>query len=208
MISDGHLDAIAGDWLSELNIAWNAIRKSEDPSKGYEVGFLEQLDECIDIIAEKRIKVVSNAGALNTPECTKRAKAICENHGKGHLKIAYVEGDDISDIVRDKAKQEALGGIVHLDYPERTLDSWRKDALCAVAYFGAWGIVQALRDGADIVICGRVTDASPVIALAAWWHGWSHDSWNQLAGALITGRKYISSHDLVATIYATVIPRC
>ncbi|KAF3013004.1 hypothetical protein E8E14_007767 [Neopestalotiopsis sp. 37M] len=192
MISDGHLDAIAGDWLSELNIAWNVIRKSEDPSKGYEVGFLEQLDECIDIIAEKKIKVVSNAGALNTPECTKQAKEICKKHGKGHLKIAYVEGDDISDIVRDKAKQEALGGIVHLDYPERTLDSWGKEALCAVAYFGAWGIVQALSDGADIVICGRVTDASPVIALAAWWHGWSHDSWNQLAGALITGRANFS----------------
>ncbi|KAK6214671.1 hypothetical protein LQW54_004179 [Pestalotiopsis sp. IQ-011] len=187
MVSDGHLDAIAGDWLSELNIAWNAIRKSEDPSKGYEVGFLEQLDDCIEIIADKKIRLVSNAGALNTPECTKRVKEICESHGKGHLKIAYVEGDDISDVVLDKAKQEALGGIVHLDYPERTLESWGKEPLCAVAYFGAWGIVQALRDGADIVICGRVTDASPVIALAAWWHGWAHDSWDQLAGALIAG---------------------
>ncbi|KAK6077391.1 hypothetical protein SCUP515_04919 [Seiridium cupressi] len=187
MISDGFLDAITGDWLSELNIAWNAIRKSEDPTLGYEVGFLEQLDDCIDIIASTKIKLVSNAGALNTPECTKKVIEICEKHGHGHLKIAYIEGDDISDIVVDKAKQEALGGIVHLDHPERTLESWGKKPLCGVAYFGAWGIVQALRDGADIVICGRVTDASPVIALAAWWHGWDYDSWNQLAGALVAG---------------------
>lgn len=99
MVTEGYLDAITGDWLSELNIAWNAIRKHDDPTKGYEVGFLEQLDECIDIIAEKKIKLVSNAGALNTPECARKAREICEKHGQGHLKIAYIEGDDISDIV-------------------------------------------------------------------------------------------------------------
>lgn len=189
MVSDGRLDAICGDWLSELNIAWNAIRKYEDPTKGYEVGFLEQLDDSIDIIAEKKIKLVSNAGALNTPECAKRARDICEKHGHGHLKIAHVEGDDITGVLTDTAEQQALGGIVHLDHPERTLGSWGKTPLCGVAYFGAWGIKQALADGADIVICGRVTDASPVIALAAWWHNWSYDAWNQIAGALIAGRK-------------------
>ncbi|KAJ3456119.1 hypothetical protein MRS44_016142 [Fusarium solani] len=186
-IRDGHVDAITGDWLSELNIAWNAIRKYEDPSKGYEVGFLEQLDECIDIIAEKKIKLVCNAGALNTPECTKEAKKICQQHGQGHLKVAYVEGDDISDIVVDSARQDELGGIFHLDHHEKTLESWGKTPLCGVAYFGCWGIVQALREGADIVICGRVTDASPVVALAAWWHGWPQDAWDALAGSLVSG---------------------
>ncbi|KAJ4244008.1 hypothetical protein NW762_014621 [Fusarium torreyae] len=187
MLSDGPLDAITGDWLSELNIAWNAIRKLDDPTKGYEVGFLEQLDDCIEIIAEKKVKLVSNAGALNTIQCAKRVKEICEKHGLSHLKIAYVEGDDITSIVVDKAKQRELGGICHLDDPKTSLESWGKQPLCGVAYFGAWGIVEALRHGADIVVCGRVTDASPVIGLAAWWHGWSHDDWNRLAGALVAG---------------------
>ncbi|OAA68587.1 DUF1446 domain containing protein [Niveomyces insectorum RCEF 264] len=187
MVSDGYLDAISGDWLAELNIAWNAIRKYDDATKGYEVGFLEQLDDCIDIIAQKKIKVVSNAGALNTPECATKVQEICEAHGQGHLKIAYVEGDDISDIVVDAAKQAELGGITHLDHPGQTLASWGKKPLCGVAYFGGWGIVRALHEGADIVVCGRVTDASPVIALSAWWHGWSHEAWNELAGALVAG---------------------
>lgn len=78
MVSDDRVDAICGDWPSELNIAWNAIRKYEDPTEGYEVGFLEQLDDCIDIIAEKKMKLVSNAGALNTPECAQKAKEIRE----------------------------------------------------------------------------------------------------------------------------------
>ncbi|KAI8937417.1 hypothetical protein NX059_005142 [Plenodomus lindquistii] len=186
-VSDAQVDAIVGDWLSELNIAWNAIRKYDDPTKGYEVGFLEQLDESIDIIAQKKIKLVANAGALNTPECTRKVKEICEAHGHGHLKVAYVEGDDISDIVVDRTKRDEVGGIVHLDFPDRTVESWGRQPLCGVAYFGAWGIVRALQEGADIVICGRVTDASPVIALAAWWHNWSYDAWNELAGALIAG---------------------
>ncbi|KAH7142124.1 duf1446 domain-containing protein [Dactylonectria macrodidyma] len=186
-ISDGQVDAIVGDWLSELNIAWNANRKYDDPSKGYEVGFLEQLEDCIDIIAAKKIKLVSNAGALNTPECAAQVKMICEKHNQHHLKVAYVRGDDISDIVTDPSKQDQLGGIVHLDHTERTLESWGREPLCGVAYFGGWGIVRALQEGADLVICGRVTDASPVIALAAWWHKWSHNDWNYLAGALVGG---------------------
>lgn len=189
MITEGYLDAITGDWLSELNIAWNAIRKHDDPTKGYEVGFLEQLDDCIDIIAEKRIKCVTNAGALNTPVCAAEAIKICQKHGQGHLKVAYVEGDDVSAILVDPIKQQEIGGIVHLDHPERRLDDWDRKPYCGVAYIGAWGIVEALRNGADIVICGRVTDASPVIGLAAWWHNWPQDSWDELAGALIAGRK-------------------
>lgn len=183
------MDAITGDWLSELNIAWNAIRKREDPSQGYEVGFLEQLDMSIDIIAEKKIKCVTNAGALNTAECARQAEEICRKHAHEHLKVAHVLGDDITEIVVDPAKQQELGGIVHLDHPEQTLSAWGKEPYCGVAYIGAWGIVEALRRGADIVICGRVTDASPVIGLAAWWHGWSHDAWDELAGALVAGRK-------------------
>jgi hypothetical protein len=190
MVTEGYLDAITGDWLSELNIAWNAIRKHDDPTKGYEVGFLEQLDDCIDIIAEKKIKLVSNAGALNTQECAKKVREICAARGHEHLKVAYIEGDDITEYVTNAQKLKEIGGVVHLDHQEQKLESWGETPYCGVAYFGAWGIVEALRNGADIVVCGRVTDASPVIALAAWWHGWSYDEWDKLAGALIAGREF------------------
>ncbi|EFX06350.1 duf1446 domain containing protein [Grosmannia clavigera kw1407] len=206
-VSDGDMDAIVGDWLSELNIAWNAMRKHDDPTKGYEVGFLEQLDESIDVIARKKIKLVCNAGALNTPECTRQVQQICTRHGHGHLRVAYVEGDDISAIVVDPARRRELGGFVHLDHPERSIDGWEGTPLCGVAYFGGWGIVEALRAGADIVICGRVTDASPVIALAAWWHGWSHDAWDQLAGALIAGHLVECGPYVTGANFSGVRPR-
>ena len=71
MATERRLDIMAGNWLSELNIAWNAIRKNKGLTKGYEARLLEQLDECADSIVERGIKCVTNAGdragALNTP---------------------------------------------------------------------------------------------------------------------------------------------
>lgn len=181
-----HLDAITGDWAAELNIAWNAIRKYQDPTKGYEPGFLDQFDASIDTIVSRGIKVISNAGVLNVVECARRTKEICSKHGHDNLVVAYVEGDNISDIVTDTERLKSLGGIKHLDHPDQNLEDWHKP-YCGVAYFGCRGIVEALRQGADIVICGRVTDASPVMALAAWWHGWSVDNWDAMANALVAG---------------------
>ncbi len=57
----------------------------------------------------------------------------------------------------------------------------------ANAYLGAWGIVEGLRSGADVVICPRVTDASLAVGPAAWWHGWERTDWDALAGAVVAG---------------------
>ena len=57
----------------------------------------------------------------------------------------------------------------------------------ANAYLGIRAIKRGLEEGADIIICGRVADASPVIGAAAWWHGWVDTDYDELAGALIAG---------------------
>ena len=61
------------------------------------------------------------------------------------------------------------------------------DVALARCYLGAWGIAEALKAGADIVICGRVADASPAIGAAAWWHEWTANDLDALAGSLIAG---------------------
>jgi hypothetical protein len=186
MVSDGHIDGIVGDWLSEMNIAWNGIAKQKDPELGYEAGFLHQLRDSIDIIAEKKIKIVTNAGALNTAALTRKVQELCESQGHGNLSIASVYGDDVSHLV---TCPNSGYKFPHLDDVKMDLGGWNLKPAYATAYIGAWGIIAALRAGADIVICGRVTDASPVIGLSAWWHGWSEDSFDQLAGALVAGRE-------------------
>ncbi|KAF5611458.1 DUF1446 domain protein [Fusarium subglutinans] len=181
MVRSGNVHVITGDWLSEMNIAWNAITKQEvDPNLGYENGFYEQLDECLDDIMQRDIRVVTNAGALNTDALYDKVRALCEKRGYGGFVVAKVLGDDVSDVVRRRDVQ-----ITHLDHPEQTLDSWGFTPCCATAYIGCWGIVQALRSGARIVICGRCTDASPVMGAAAWYHGWREDQYEELAGSLL-----------------------
>jgi hypothetical protein len=186
MARDGNVDVIVGDWLSEMNTAWNAIAKARDPSLGYEAGFLMQLGESIDLIVERDIKVVTNAGALNTAALAAETRKMCLERGYHETKIAMVLGDDISDLIKDP---ETRRSMVHLDHADWHFEDWPMEAHCGVAYIGAWGIVEALNAGADIVICGRVTDASPVIGAAAWWYQWHRDAWDSLAGALIAGRR-------------------
>jgi hypothetical protein len=184
MVRSGNVDVITGDWLSEMNIAWNAIIKQEvDSNLGYENGFYEQLEECLDGIMERDIKVVTNAGALNTMMLYKKVQKLCQDRGYENSIVAAVLGDDVSDLVMsEKAKSMTIS---HLDHPEKTLKDWEFSPSSATAYIGCWGIAQALRAGASIVICGRCTDASPVIGAAAWWHGWREDQYEELAGSLL-----------------------
>ncbi|THW58994.1 DUF1446-domain-containing protein [Aureobasidium pullulans] len=188
MVREADVDVITGDWLSEMNIAWESIRKAEDPELGYDVGFLRQLTECIDDIAERKTKVITNAGAMNAPVLARKVEELCQSRGHD-LVVATILGDDVSYLLKQgKSGQRALE-FPHLDHQNQLLEDWDPDLepTCAAAYIGAWGIVAALREGADIVICGRVTDASPVVGAAAWWYGWSEQSYDQLAGALIAG---------------------
>src|SRR5207248_9719524 len=97
-------------------------------------------------------------------------------------KIAYVEGDDLLDRVPEL--QAAGHELAHLDTGE---PFGARKAMTANAYLGCWGIVEALRRGADIVITGRTTDASLVMGPAAWHFGWDRADWDRLAGACVAG---------------------
>ncbi|KAF2096430.1 DUF1446-domain-containing protein [Rhizodiscina lignyota] len=186
MAANGSVDVITGDWLSEMNIAWNAIIKQEDPDLGYETGFLTQLEESLDDIVQKDIKVVTNAGALNTPSLVRKIRELCTARGYSNLVVAGVIGDDISGLLKDPEKFAQLE-LPHLDHQKRRLSDWELKPVCGNAYIGSWGIRKALDAGAHIVICGRCTDASPVIGAASWWHRWDEESYDQLAGALVAG---------------------
>ncbi|PNP43678.1 hypothetical protein TGAMA5MH_04650 [Trichoderma gamsii] len=185
MVRSGNVHVITGDWLSEMNIAWNAITKQEvDENLGYEDGFYQQLEECIDDIVAKNIRVVTNAGALNVMSLYNKVKRLCEERGHGCV-VAAVLGDDITNLLVDKTSGKKNTGFKHLDHPEMSLDEWEFTLCTGNAYIGSWGITAALRAGANIVLCGRCTDASPVMGAAAWYYGWKEDSFDELAGSLL-----------------------
>ncbi|KAH7029842.1 uncharacterized protein B0I36DRAFT_291615 [Microdochium trichocladiopsis] len=194
LANSGCVDAIAADYLAEFNIAWKAIERQTRPELGYEPNFLEQLawqnGDAARLLAEKKIKVVHNGGALNPTGLAQRVDEYFRGLGITSVKVAAVTGDDVSQRLKDGG----FGTITHLNRPEVTLapGTETNDILAANVYTGQAGIVAALQAGADVVICGRCCDASTVMGLATWWHGWkpagSREKYHrQLAGSLMAG---------------------
>lgn len=100
-----------------------------------------------------------------------------------HLKVAWVSGDGLTVMM----KERKLGSLKHLDIEGLELGVVSDKVLAANAYTGMGSIVTALEHGADIAVCGRCCDVSPVMGLAYWWHKWKISDYDELAGSLMAG---------------------
>jgi hypothetical protein len=153
-------------------------------SLGYEPSFLEALEPAIENIAKKGIKLAANAGTVATKDLYDIVVAMAKRKNLD-LCIAWVEGDVVLDKVQ-AALKEGSHDFVNFITGQKLTD-WPFTPLFAQCYLGGMGIAAAFQEGADIVICGRVADASPVIGAAAWWHGWTRENYNELARSLMAG---------------------
>jgi hypothetical protein len=183
MVEGGPIDVLTGDYLAELTmlILWKARQK--DPGAGFARTFLGQLEEVLGTCLDRGIKVVSNAGGLNPAGLATQIGQLAERLGLAP-RVAYVHGDDLLPRLPELLADGV--GLAHLDTGQRLADAG-VDPVSANAYLGGWGIAEALGAGADVVVTGRVTDASLVLGPAAWWHGWSRTDWDALAGAVAAG---------------------
>lgn len=183
MVRGGPVDVITGDYLAELTmlILWRVRQK--DPRAGYAKSFLRAFREVADTLAERDIKVVVNAGGLAPAALADAVRELLADLAI-ERQVAHVEGDDL--LPRLDELHATGQGVAHLDTGAPLSDLGRP-ALTANAYLGGWGIAAALEAGADIVITGRVTDASLVVGPAAWRFGWQRTDWDRLAGAVVAG---------------------
>jgi hypothetical protein len=161
MLEGGELDVLTGDYLAELTMLILARDRAKDPGRGYARTFLAQLTDCLALARRRNVRIVSNAGGVNPA-------ALVAAIGRLGVpaRVALVRGDDLTP----RAAELKLG-----------------DPLGAHAYLGAFGIAAALSAGADLVITGRVTDASLVIGPAIAHFGWSRHDLDALAGATVAG---------------------
>jgi hypothetical protein len=175
MVEGGPIDYLTGDWLAELTMLILSRRA------GYAKSFVRQMDQVMGECLERGIKVVSNAGGLDPRGCAEAVQDVADRLGMSPT-IAYVDGDDLMG----RLDELRAGGedFLNLDTGE---PFGGRTALTANAYFGCWGIVDALGRGADIVITGRTTDAAIVAGPAAFEHGWRRDDWDAMAGAIVAG---------------------
>ena len=162
------IDVLTGDYLAELTMLILWKQQQKDPAAGYAGTFVRQMTDVMADCLARGVKVVSNAGGLNPRGLRDRLLTAAAELGLTP-RIAVVEGDDLRD---------------RLDLLPAGLDG---PIASANAYLGGRGIAAALEAGADVVVTGRVTDASLVVGPAMWWHGWTPDRFDALAGAVAAG---------------------
>ncbi|WP_148573158.1 acyclic terpene utilization AtuA family protein [Nocardioides caldifontis] len=168
MLEGGELDVLTGDYLAELTMLILGRDRMKDEALGYARTFVRQVEDCLALALEKGVRIVTNAGGVNPAGLAERIRKIAAEQGL-ECKVAYVDGDNLLD------RAEELG--------------FTEDGapLTANAYLGAFGIAAALDRGADVVVTGRVTDASVVVGPAISAFGWGRTTYDELAGAVVAG---------------------
>ncbi|MGY4870573.1 acyclic terpene utilization AtuA family protein [Mycolicibacterium elephantis] len=165
MLTGGDLDYLTGDYLAELTMLILARDRAKAPERGYAKTFLKQLEECLGLALDRGVRIVANAGGLNPAGLADAVRGLAQRLGLT-VNVAHVEGDDLLP----RADELGFGSV-----------------LAANAYLGAWGIAECLNAGADVVVTGRVTDASVIVGPAAAHHGWQRTDYDRLAGAIAAG---------------------
>ncbi len=175
MLTGGDLDYLTGDYLAELTMLILARDRAKSPDRGYAKTFLVQLEECLGTALDRGVRIVANAGGLNPAGLAQAVRGLADRLGLS-VQVAHVEGDDLLP----RADEFGFGAAL-------AATSTGGTPLAANAYLGAWGIVDCLNSGADVVVTGRVTDASVIVGPAAAHHGWGRTDYDQLAGAIAAG---------------------
>jgi len=184
LVNEGPLDYLTLDYLAEVTMSILQKLKSRDPSAGYATDFVQMVRRVLPKCQEKRIKIVANAGGVNPQACREAVARVIRELGISGVRIAVVEGDDIL---------AELKSLIDGGQPFKNMDSGESLApfldrvRSANVYIGAEPIVEALAGDADIVITGRATDPSVVVAPMAYEFGWSMSDYNLLAAGTIAG---------------------
>jgi hypothetical protein len=175
------LDYIVYDYLAEITMSIMARARAADPDKGYATDFVTSvLRANLNTIAEKGVKILSNAGGVNPDACGKAVRNLVQKLGLD-LKVAVILGDDLMpniDAIASSAPKEMFKGS---QFPT-------KEKIASMnAYLGAKPIAEALKAGADIVITGRCADSALTLAACQYEFGWQSDEYDLLAAGSLAG---------------------
>jgi hypothetical protein len=185
LVESGQLDYLTLEYLAELTLSIMAHQRRRDPAKGYASDFIDTLRRVAPRMHEQiKLKIITNAGGMNPGSCAASARQVLDQAGLTDARIAVVSGDDLSDRLPELVR--AGHPFNHLDTGE-PLEPMLERVVSANAYLGAGPIVEALAQGARVVITGRVADASLTVAPAVYEFGWGATDVSRVAGATVAG---------------------
>lgn len=184
LLEGGPIDYLGMDYLAEVTLSIMMRQKLKNPAAGYATDFLDFVRRALPRLVAGNVKVITNAGGLNPKACRAKVFEIARELGIEGLKIGVVEGDDL--LAR-------LPELVAAGHPMKNMDSG--EPLAAVldrvtsanAYLGARPVAAALAGGAQIVLCGRITDTALALGPLVHEFGWAADDWDRLAAGTIAG---------------------
>src|SRR6476620_10783431 len=184
-VEEGPIDYLMLDYLAEVTMSIMQKQKARDPNAGYARDFIPLMKRILPACVERNIKVTANAGGVNVRGCANALIEVARELGlAGKLRIGIVTGDDIMSRI-DELLARGIE-LRNMDNGE-ALSKVRDSIQSANVYLGAAPMVEALKQGARIVITGRATDTGLTLAPLMHEFGWASDDWNRLAAGTIAG---------------------
>jgi len=184
-VEEGPIDYLMLDYLAEVTMSIMQKQKARDPNAGYAKDFVPLMKRILPACVERGIRITANAGGVNVRGCAEAVRQVARELGfAGKVKIGIVTGDDIMD----RLDEFLASGIElrNMDTGE-ALATVRDRIQSANVYLGAWPMVEALNQGAQIVITGRATDTGLTLAPLINEFGWRADDWDKMAAGTIAG---------------------
>lgn len=180
----GPIDYLVMDYLAEVTMSIMQKQRMRNPDWGYARDFVGVVEQVLPEIKEKGIKVISNAGGVNPNACKDEILKVAKEKGYTGLKVAVVDGDDIlsqiDELIADGHELKNMDS-------GQPISTIKDDLLSANVYFGCRPIVEALEQGADVIITGRVTDTGLTLAPMIHEFGWDYDDFDKMAIGTIAG---------------------
>lgn len=183
-VSKGKIDYLVMDYLAEVTMSILQKQKNKNPELGYAKDIPDLMRRILPIIIEKNIKVITNGGGVNPIACANSVIKVAKELGINKLKIGIVVGDDIKDQIDSLIKK---GAKLNNMETNEGIESIKDKILSANVYFGALPIVEALKQGADIVITGRTTDTGLTLAPMIYEFSWDPNDYNLMAAGTVAG---------------------
>jgi hypothetical protein len=187
LIERGNLDYIGFDFLSELTMSILQRMKDKDPAKGYIPDIVPWMKTILPIAYQKRVRIITNAGGVNPEAAAEEVLKIAQEYGIQDLKIAVISGDDVKEQVLEMiANGEPL---INMDTGENDIAAVADRIVAANAYIGADKIVEALQQGADVIIAGRISDSAIYVGPIMYEFGWEFTDpyWDKIGAAITIG---------------------
>jgi len=182
--SKGDIDYLMMDYLAEVTMSILQKQKLKNPAFGFARDIPPLMERLLPLLKEKKFKVITNGGGVNPLACRDAVFEIAKKLGISGLKIGVVMGDNILDNI-DSLLNEGVK-LANMETGE-SAEIIKDKILSANVYFGAKAVVEALQQGADIVITGRVTDTGLTLAPMIYEFGWDWKDWDKMSAGTIAG---------------------